>query len=87
LSAGATTIAAGALQAGITALVSQATISLANNNGDLGKVLKEMGSSESVKNLVAAMLTGGTLAGMNLNPTGLPTLEGGNIGVIQYALC
>ncbi|CAN7526787.1 two-partner secretion domain-containing protein [Variovorax sp. LjRoot178] len=69
LSAGATTIAAGALQAGITAMASQATISLANNNGDLGAVFKELGSSDSIKNIVTAMVTAGVVEGLGSTVT------------------
>ncbi|CAN7526901.1 DUF637 domain-containing protein [Variovorax sp. LjRoot178] len=58
----ATTVA---LQAGITSMASQATISLANNNGDLSAVFKELGSSESIKNIATAMVTAGALQGLS----------------------
>jgi hypothetical protein len=32
-------------------LVSQATVSLINNRGDLGKTLQQMGSLDTVKNI------------------------------------
>jgi hypothetical protein len=56
--------ASAAVQAGVTALASRAAVSLANNNGDLGKVLKEMGSSESVKAIATSMLTAGVIEGL-----------------------
>jgi hypothetical protein len=58
------TVAAGAVKAGVLALSSQVGVSFVNNNGDLGKVFDELGSSDSVKNLAAAIITGGALAGM-----------------------
>jgi hypothetical protein len=53
-----------AVQVGVTALASQAAVSFVNNDGDIGKVLKEMGSSESVKNIATAMVTAGVLQGL-----------------------
>uniref|UniRef100_UPI00248E6976 DUF637 domain-containing protein n=1 Tax=Parendozoicomonas sp. Alg238-R29 TaxID=2993446 RepID=UPI00248E6976 len=52
-----------ALQAGYTALASQATISTINNKGDLGAVFDELGSSESIKSIAAAMATAGLVRG------------------------
>ncbi|WP_307867051.1 polymorphic toxin-type HINT domain-containing protein, partial [Variovorax sp. E3] len=66
LSATATTIASAAMQAGITALASQATISFVNNDGNLGKVFDELGSSQSVKNILTAMITAGTIQGFSV---------------------
>ena len=43
---------------------SRATLSLANNDGDLGRVLQEMGSSEAVKGIVSSMLTAGVIGGL-----------------------
>lgn len=59
-----TLVVQGAVQAGVMALSSQVGVSFFNNNGDLGKVFKELGESDSVKNLAAAIITGGVLAGM-----------------------
>lgn len=67
----------GAVTAGITALAGQAAVALVNNQGDLGGALNDLGSSASVKNLLTAVVTGGVLGGLNLNPTGLPTVGGG----------
>ena len=78
LTAGQTAILAGAMQAGITTLVGQASVSFMNNGGNLAKVFDELGSSQSVKSLLTAMVTGGALAGLNLNPVaGQATAEGG----------
>ena len=59
--AGATTYTAlgAALNAGFSSLASTAAVSLVNNGGDLGKTLNDLGSSESIKGTVAAMLTAG----------------------------
>ncbi|MFH1804740.1 MAG: DUF637 domain-containing protein, partial [Pseudomonadota bacterium] len=65
--AGASTaLAAGlgaAASAGFVALSTQATISLINNKGDLGAVLKELGSSASLRSLATTMVTAGVTAG------------------------
>jgi len=68
-SAGATgttaTVASAAVAAGMTTLASQATISLINNKGHVGKTLEELGRKESVKALVTAMATAGALQSLN----------------------
>jgi Possible hemagglutinin (DUF637)/Contact-dependent growth inhibition CdiA C-terminal domain len=71
------TVVGGAVTAGLTTLATQASVSLINNQGDLGATLKDLGSQESVKALVTAVVTGGVLAGMNFSPTGQPTVNGG----------
>ncbi|MET3443163.1 filamentous hemagglutinin [Variovorax paradoxus] len=71
-------VVGGAVTAGLTALASQAAVALINNQGDIGGALHDLGSSASVKNLLTAVITGGVLGGMNLNPTGLPTAGGGS---------
>lgn len=45
--------------AAFTSLVSQASVSLINNKGNVGKTLKDLGRSRTVKNLVAAAATAG----------------------------
>ncbi|WP_221885068.1 DUF637 domain-containing protein [Variovorax sp. DXTD-1] len=65
LSATTTTIASAAMQAGITAIANQATISFVNNEGNLGKVFDELGSSQSIKNIATAMVTAGVLQGIS----------------------
>ncbi|MCQ9327762.1 DUF637 domain-containing protein, partial [Neisseria dentiae] len=53
------TASAAMADAAFTALVSQASISLINNKGDIGKTLKELGRSRTVKNIVVAAATAG----------------------------
>lgn len=61
--AGATTYSAvGAmLNAAVTSLATQASISMINNGGNLKATLQELGSKESVKSLVTAVATAGVL--------------------------
>ena len=65
--AGEGTATAAALTVGMTTLASQATVSLINNKGDVGKTLDDMGKSENIKALVLAMVTAGVLKGLNTN--------------------
>jgi Possible hemagglutinin (DUF637) len=60
------TVVAAATAAAVTTLATQATISLINNQGNLGATLKELGSKDSIKNLAMAMVTAGALSGVNL---------------------
>ncbi|WPB56633.1 DUF637 domain-containing protein [Xylophilus sp. GOD-11R] len=71
-------VVAGATTAAFSALAAQAAIAVANNPTDPGKALEQLGSSANVRGLVAAMLTGGALAGLNLVPTGAPTPGAGS---------
>ncbi|MDA7416440.1 DUF637 domain-containing protein [Xenophilus arseniciresistens] len=73
----ASTVVSGAVTAGITALAGQAAVAVINNQGDLAGALRDLGSSANVRNLLSAIVTGGVLGGMNLNPTGLPTSGAG----------
>ncbi|MCC9624680.1 DUF637 domain-containing protein [Thalassospira sp. MA62] len=66
MSAAASAIGA-AVTAGVSALTSQAAVSLINNRGDLGAVLKEMGSSSTLRSLVTSMVTAGITAGVTNN--------------------
>jgi len=45
--------------AAISSLISQASVSLINNRGNIGKVLQELGSVESLKNLAITMAAAG----------------------------
>jgi filamentous hemagglutinin len=56
---GATTSAMA--NAAFTSLAAQASITFINNKGDIGKTLKELGSSQTVKATIAAALTAGVL--------------------------
>ena len=51
------TASAAMANAAFTSLATQASISLINNKGDVGKTLKELGRSRTVKNLVVAAST------------------------------
>ncbi|AYA39217.1 DUF637 domain-containing protein [Xenorhabdus nematophila] len=55
----------GAVSAGISSLASTAAVSLINNEGNLSKTLKEMGSSKTVKSTITSMAIGGALAGFD----------------------
>ena len=55
---------AAATSAAVTTLASQAAVSLINNQGDIGKTLQDLGSKESVKQLVTSMLTAGITQGV-----------------------
>lgn len=63
---GTTVVGAGALTstqlagvAGLAALNSKAAVSLINNKGDIGKTLKELGRSDTVKEVLTATVTAG----------------------------
>ncbi|MDC4710403.1 DUF637 domain-containing protein [Acinetobacter baumannii] len=49
-------------QAALTSLATQASVSLINNGGNIGKTLKELGSKDSVKNLAVSVITAGLLS-------------------------
>ena len=51
---GVATVAGAMTNAAFTSLVAQASITLVNNRGDVGKTLKDLGSSNTVKNMVIA---------------------------------
>ena len=59
------TATAAMANAAFSTLVSQATISTINNGGNLGAVLKELGSSASIKQLATSVATAGTLQGLD----------------------
>ena len=54
----------GAIKAGLTSLVSQASVALVNNRGDLGATLKQLGSSATLTSLATAMITAGLTSGI-----------------------
>ncbi|HCA5150408.1 DUF637 domain-containing protein [Acinetobacter baumannii] len=78
LTAGAGSSAAGALgfsttgvassmaQAAITSLSTQASISLINNGGNVAATLRELGSDQSIRNLVASIATAGALKSISV---------------------
>ncbi|RST54048.1 filamentous hemagglutinin N-terminal domain-containing protein [Variovorax sp. DXTD-1] len=80
--AGVGTFVSGAVAAGLTTLATQASIALINNQGDIGGALHDLGSSANVRNLLTAVITGGVLSGLSMDPTGLPTTGGGSQGFL-----
>ena len=78
LTAGAGSSAAGALgfsttgvassmaQAAITSLSTQVSISLINNGGNVAATLRELGSDQSIRNLVASIATAGALKSISV---------------------
>ncbi|WP_368492222.1 DUF637 domain-containing protein [Neisseria sp.] len=57
--AGGTTLASSMGTAALAALNSKAAVSLINNKGNIGKTLKELGRSDTVKTMVSAAVTAG----------------------------
>jgi filamentous hemagglutinin len=51
-----------AANAALTSLAAQASITLINNKGDVGKTLKELGNSHTVKNMIIAAGVAGVTA-------------------------
>ncbi|MGV8000904.1 DUF637 domain-containing protein [Photorhabdus temperata subsp. temperata] len=58
-------MAYGATASSMAALASQAAVALVDNQGDLSKTLKAMGSSDTVKSTLTSMVMGGALAGFD----------------------
>ena len=54
-----------ALNVGYTALMSQAAVTLANNKGDIGKTMQDMGKSDNIKSIVTSAVTAGALQSVN----------------------
>lgn len=54
-----------AINAGFTALASQAAVAMVNNKGDIGKTLDQLGKEESIKGLLLTMVTAGALDKLN----------------------
>ncbi|WP_259652177.1 DUF637 domain-containing protein [Variovorax sp. UMC13] len=77
------TVVSSAVTAGLSALAGQVAVATINNRGDLAATLHELGSSANVKNLLTAIATGGVLGGLNLNPTGGPTVGSGTQGFLN----
>jgi hypothetical protein len=84
------TAAGAALNAGFSALAAQAGVSLVNNGGDVGKTLKDLGSSEGIKNTLIAMGSAGLgtlVAGQSLNAVAAQTAAGCVAGAANGAGC
>lgn len=58
-------ITSGAVTAGMSSLASQAAVALVENQGNLSKTLRALGSNESVKATATAMAIGGALNGFD----------------------
>ncbi|CAI2463126.1 DUF637 domain-containing protein [Serratia plymuthica] len=58
-------VTSGAVTAGMSSLASQAAVALVENQGNLSKTLKVLGSNESVKATATAMAIGGALNGFD----------------------
>ena len=59
------TSAATAVNAGLIALQAQTAVAMVNNGGDIGKTLQQLGSDESIKNLLTVMATAGAVDALN----------------------
>ena len=59
-----------AANAGFAVLTAQAGVALVNNGGDIGKTLAQLGSEQSIKNMLTAMATAGAIQALNpgVNP-------------------
>jgi hypothetical protein len=65
-------------------------VSFVNNGGDIGKTLKDMGSKDSVKNILIAMGTGGVganVAGQGVTAVVAQTVTGCMAGEVSGAGC
>jgi hypothetical protein len=84
------TAAGAAMNAGFSALAAQASVALANNGGDIGKTLKDLGSSNTVKNTLVAMATAGvgtSVAGQGVSAVAAQTAAGCATGAATGAGC
>lgn len=74
-------------QAAVTSLATQASISIVNNGGNIGATLKDLGSKESIRNLVTAVVTVGIMdkvgGSLNINLNDMPRLENFSNNFIQ----
>ena len=66
IGAAGNTATGAAANAGLSALASHTAVSLINNNGDIAATLRELGSSRTVKDILAAMATAGAVQGLNI---------------------
>jgi hypothetical protein len=84
------TAAGAAMNARFSALAAQASVVLANNGGDIGKTLKDLGSSSTVKNTLVAMATAGvgtSVAGQGVSAVAAQTAAGCATGAATGAGC
>lgn len=59
IGAGKGTLSAAMANAAVASLTSQAAIAIVNNKGDVGRALKDLGRSRTVKNLATSVVTAG----------------------------
>jgi filamentous hemagglutinin len=84
------TVYGAAANAGFAALAASAGVSFVNNGGDIGKTLKDMGSKDSVKNILIAMGTAGVganVAGQGVTAVVAQTVTGCMAGEVSGAGC
>jgi filamentous hemagglutinin len=60
-------IVGAAVSAGVSSIAAQAAVGLINHNGNIGEVLEDLASSQGIKNIATAMLTAGTVQGLNIS--------------------
>ncbi|WP_422085935.1 filamentous hemagglutinin N-terminal domain-containing protein [Variovorax sp.] len=60
-------IVGAAVSAGVSSIAAQAAVGLINHNGNIGEVLEDLASSQGIKNITTAMLTAGTVQGLNIS--------------------
>ncbi|MDD2991177.1 MAG: DUF637 domain-containing protein [Zoogloea sp.] len=75
-SAAASAAAGAATTAGLTTLAAQATVSLINNKGNLGKTLSDLGREEALRSVATAMVTAGALSAL-AGSISVPNADGG----------
>ena len=80
----------GAVAAGMSSLASEAAVSLADNGGNIQKTLQDLGSRQSVHNILASMLTAGVgqaLAGYSVGTLATKTVTGCAAGAVSGIGC
>ncbi|WEI11755.1 DUF637 domain-containing protein [Acinetobacter soli] len=67
------------INAAVTSIATQASVGLVNNQGDISKTVKDLGSKDSVKSLAIAVVTAGLMdtvgASLNIKLNDMPKLE------------
>ncbi|NFV79200.1 DUF637 domain-containing protein, partial [Magnetospirillum aberrantis] len=77
---GVTGTSAAMVNAGFSSLVAQASVSLVNNRGNIGKVLQEMGSTQTLKTLALTVATAGAFHEVGTLTDGHFTEAGKTVG-------
>jgi filamentous hemagglutinin len=87
--AGSASLAA-SVNAGFSALAAQTAVAMVNNGGDIGKTLEQLGSEQSIKNILIAMVTAGVgknVAGQGGSAIAAQTVTGCVTGAVSGAGC